>query len=286
MKDYAETWRPVFIIGAPRSGTNMLRDLLCSVDDVDTWDCDEINYIWLHGNLGLEHDRFSDDLVTPKKKYFIRRQFQKLFNKTKSAIIVEKTCANCLRVDYIAAIFPEAKFIYLERDYIDVVSSAKKKWTASLDIHYIYKKLRYVPVSDLYFHAVRYISRRVSTLFTRDKSVQVWGPRYPGMDEDRKQCSLLQLCYRQWYNCQYFAKRDLMKISKSQVYYLTYEKFISNPKTELRNVFYFMDLLVSEESLSYAATLVDPSSVQKGLRLLNHKELIQLEEQRVSYVLE
>ena len=39
------------IIGAARSGTNMLRDVLTSLDGVDTWPCDEINYIWRHGNI-------------------------------------------------------------------------------------------------------------------------------------------------------------------------------------------------------------------------------------------
>ena len=34
---------PVVIIGAPRSGTNMLRDVLVGVGGYATWPCDEIN---------------------------------------------------------------------------------------------------------------------------------------------------------------------------------------------------------------------------------------------------
>ena len=37
---------PVIIIGAPRSGTNILRDTLSIISNVRTWDCDEIPYIW------------------------------------------------------------------------------------------------------------------------------------------------------------------------------------------------------------------------------------------------
>ena len=37
--------KPVVIIGAPRSGTNMLRDVLCDWPGVVTWPCDEINLI-------------------------------------------------------------------------------------------------------------------------------------------------------------------------------------------------------------------------------------------------
>ena len=42
---------PLIIIGAGRSGTNILRDSLCKVDGVVTWNCDEINPLWRHGNI-------------------------------------------------------------------------------------------------------------------------------------------------------------------------------------------------------------------------------------------
>ena len=35
----------VIIIGAPRSGTNILRDTLTSLSNVGTWGCDEIPYL-------------------------------------------------------------------------------------------------------------------------------------------------------------------------------------------------------------------------------------------------
>ena len=62
MKDY----KKLIIIGAPRSGTNMLRDLLCSIDGVGTWPCDEINYIWRHGNLKENTDEFKSHHASEK----------------------------------------------------------------------------------------------------------------------------------------------------------------------------------------------------------------------------
>ena len=50
--------KPIIIIGAPRSGTNMLRDVLCNLDGVGSWPCDEINYIWRHGNVKNPSDEF------------------------------------------------------------------------------------------------------------------------------------------------------------------------------------------------------------------------------------
>ena len=43
-------WSPLVIVGAPRTGTNLLRDLLTQLPGYGTWPCDEINYIWRHGN--------------------------------------------------------------------------------------------------------------------------------------------------------------------------------------------------------------------------------------------
>ena len=39
---------PIIIIGAPRSGTNILRNTLTTFFEIGTWDCDEIPYIWLY----------------------------------------------------------------------------------------------------------------------------------------------------------------------------------------------------------------------------------------------
>ena len=46
MSSLKNKFTPVIIIGAPRSGTNMLRDILTNFEGIETWPCDEINYIW------------------------------------------------------------------------------------------------------------------------------------------------------------------------------------------------------------------------------------------------
>ena len=55
---------PLVIIGAARSGTNMLRDLLSSLEPFATWPCDEINYIWRHGNREFETEEFTPETVS------------------------------------------------------------------------------------------------------------------------------------------------------------------------------------------------------------------------------
>ena len=86
------SYKKIIIIGAPRSGTNMLRDLLCNIDGVGTWPCDEINYIWKHGNIGSLTDELSPVMATTSVIKYIRNQFNKFAHKEKLGFVVEKTC--------------------------------------------------------------------------------------------------------------------------------------------------------------------------------------------------
>ena len=70
-------YQPLIIIGAPRSGTNMLRDLLTELPGVGTWPCDEINYIWRHGNVQYPSDEFIPHMATPRIRKYIRKQFDR-----------------------------------------------------------------------------------------------------------------------------------------------------------------------------------------------------------------
>jgi|GEM_PF-5377703 len=150
---------PLIIIGAPRSGTNALRDALTSLPDLATWPCDEINPIWRHGNLNSPHDALTPAQATPQVRRFIRRAFERLWqDQGKPAVVVEKTCANCLRVPFIDAILPEARFIHITRNGLDVAASAAKRWQGQLEVPglpYYRAKIRYAPKLDLPAYGAR-----------------------------------------------------------------------------------------------------------------------------------
>ena len=73
-------YTPVIIIGSGRSGTNMLRDIITSIDGFETWDCDEINPIWRYGNRDYPTDEIPISKLTPKiktKGYFTHKKYFK-----------------------------------------------------------------------------------------------------------------------------------------------------------------------------------------------------------------
>ena len=271
-------FKPVIIIGAARSGTNMLRDLLTTIDNFATWPCDEINYIWRYDNAHKTTDQFSVDDVTKRNKNYIRRQFEKLHKKTEADYIVEKTCANSLRVDFVNQILPEAKYIYIYRDPLDVVASAKKRWSAPLDLGYILKKARYVPIKDLPYYALKYIWNRIYKIINNEERLAFWGPKFRGLDEVLKDNSLEEVCAIQWEKCNDRTLDSFTEIDNNKIYNIAYEDFVYQPTKNLANILKFInnkdyDKMTLDEIVKDVST----SSVKKGYNNLSQAKVDKIE---------
>lgn len=231
-------YKNLLIIGAPRSGTNMLRDAICSLPGYCTWNCDEINYIWRYGNKSNKTDVLKSCDATKPIKHYIRKQFNrlacqsKLYAEYSSFYVVEKTCANCLRVDFVDEI-ARPQYIYIKRNPFDVVASMLKRWTAPLDPIYLLKKAKYVPISDLPYSAQNYLQTRLNRFLRRGQALSTWGPRYEGIDSDISKLSLVEVCALQWLNCVRSAEGELSRIALSRIQTVVsvdYEDLVAKPK--------------------------------------------------------
>lgn len=251
----------VVIIGAGRSGTNMLRDLLVQIPGLGTWPCDEINYIWRHGNISAPSDALTVSDARPEVVRYIRGRFRSIARAQDAEVVVEKTCANALRVPFVDAVLPEARFVHIVRDGRDVVASAMKRWTAELDPAYLAKKARYVPPTDLPYYALRYLSTRLHRLRSDEGRLGSWGPRYEGMQEVLGTHSLAEVCALQWRACVEAASADLGRLPEGRVFQLRYADFVRAPEENLRAVADFLER--DPDALDLAALVegVSPRSV-------------------------
>jgi Sulfotransferase family len=272
----AFSFQPIVIIGAPRSGTNMLRDALTSFSGVATWPCDEINAIWRHNNTRFPSDELQPAQATPRVRRFVRRAFGRLARRTQAQWIVEKTCANSLRVDFLRAILPEAKFVFLVRDGRDSVASAMKCWRAGFDLGYTLRKARYVPLSDAPGLALRFIANRVHGLSSSDRSLRSWGPRFDGMQEMIRKRSLAEICAEQWRRCVTHSATSLAA-GADRVCYVRYESFVRNPHSGLQQVADFAGIHVTGERLRSIASAISPRSVGKWRTELDADTLSRIE---------
>lgn len=257
-------YKPVFIIGAPRSGTNMLRDILCRFNGVGTWPCDEINYIWRHGNVRYPSDEFTPVMVTPSVRQYIRKWFDDLAEGMDLDFIIEKTCANSLRVDFLGRVFPEAKYIFIVRNGVDVVSSAVKRWKASLDVPYVLKKIHFVPWCDLPYYAFCYLGNHVYRLFSSDKRLSSWGPRLHGMGRILKEHSLEEVCAIQWKRCVDTAAESFVLMPPEKFIQIRYEDLVQNPRVILEKIVCFLNVPFVNPQLEASVAGVFSGSVGKG----------------------
>lgn len=260
--------QPIIIIGAGRSGTNILRDILTTIPGFGTWPCDEINYIWRYGNASSPTDELQPDQASPKTISYIRKAFAKLARQKQLSYVVEKTCANSLRVPFVDTIVPEAKYIFIVRDGRDVVSSAIRRWTAPLDLVYISKKARFVPVADLPYYASRYIGNRIYRLFSKEERLAFWGPRFKGMDDLLRNCSLEEICAFQWVSCVQEAGDFFESIPAERYRQIQYEDFVTNPIDHLMAIGKFLDQSFELDFAQEKTKMVSARSIgnwRKGL---------------------
>lgn len=272
-----QTAEPIIIIGAPRSGTNMLRDVLADLPGLATWPCDEINYIWRHGNVRYPSDVFSGAMATPEVGAFIQRQFKAQERRSGGQRVIEKTCANTLRVGFVDAIFPKAKYVQIRRDGLDVIGSARLRWQAKLDLGYIAQKARFVPLTDLPYYGLRYAGNRLARMLNKDQQLAFWGPQLDGMSDLLAQYDLDEICALQWHACTFGASAALAEIDPARHISLDYETFVKNPAEELSKVTQFLGIDADESMLGLATKNVSAKNIGKGQASIDPERAAHLE---------
>jgi hypothetical protein len=269
--------RDVVIVGAPRSGTNMLRDVLTTLPGVATWPCDEINLVWRHGNRAEPSDELTPAMARPAVAGFIRGRFDRIHHRYDAHTVVEKTCATSLRVEFTRAVLPYARYVFITRDGIDAAVSAAERWNAPLDLRYTAAKARFVPPGDLPYYGARFLAGRLRRRGSSPEGVATWwGPRPRDYRELMRTHPLDEICALQWQRCVDASERGLAGLPDDQLLHVTYEDFVTDPAHELSRVTDFLELPGGD--LSGSVTGVSSRSVGKGRASLDPERLARLEE--------
>ena len=232
-------YQPVILIGAGRSGTKIIRDVIATHPDIDAVPFD-VNYIWRIGQK-IEHDFLDPASLTDKNKAIIRKQLEKQLNS--AAILLEKTVSNSLRIPYVQAVYPDAKFIHLIRDGRDVVESVLRQWGESRELSYFFKKLKTFPIlhacSYLYEYVINWFNLKLGFKARQD---YIWGVRYPGYQKDVQEKSVLEVCAIQWLKCIESSTTMLAHIDQQQCLVIRYEELVNDPSKQLDKVACFLNI--------------------------------------------
>ena len=251
----------VMIIGTPRSGTSLLGRLLDLHPRVATWV--EPYYIWDHHFRESPHDQMSEDDTTDNVRLWIRRQFIQYRKAFKTDLVVDKSPRNCLKIPFVNAIFPEARYIVLFRDGRDAILSIRKQWKdkskifAKTDTGYQWKKqfrvfsrrmsmrpLWRYRIQSLFFEIgpPRYWPKKYFLNQIRWEGRFGWGPRFKGWQELIDQVSTLEFSAHQWVHCARGIIENASLLPEDRVFTLKYEDLIINPEESLKNLFSFLNM--------------------------------------------
>lgn len=244
---------PIVILGAARSGTTLIGNLLDMHKDIAYWI--EPNYIWKYRSAFLGHDAIPGHFATESRKKFIQDAFVQFADGKR---FMEKTPANCLRVDFVHNVLPDAKFIHILRDGREVALSVRHQWERTRDNNKLYapnedtsdfreikkrlSKIKQVSLLDLPYYIPLIGDSLLSDLKIK-RVYNYWGPRFPGRKEyQNAKLSRLEISALQWKYSVDSVLNYKNTIKKENYFEIKFEDFINKPVESLQNIFNFLEL--------------------------------------------
>lgn len=255
---------PIILLGNVRSGTTMLHDFFDLVPGVKSWF--EPRTIWLYGDPGRRHDRFTAEDATPRVKAYIRKRFlqrQRRFG----ARVMEKTPSNVMRVPYVHAIFPESKLLYVVREPLAHVSSAEFRWRNAINMNHLKDRVIETPKSQLHHYAWRVFYDHYRRKVLRKKHVSIYGIRYPGVYDDLRTMPVGQVIAKQWVEGSRQCDADLAKLDPAVWMKIRYEDFVTDPVNNFTRILEHFNLEMTPEVAAAIEEKTDPGRREKWKRL-------------------
>ena len=132
--------RPIFIVSPPRSGSTLLFETLSAAPDLATVGGEAHNLMERIAAInpaarGWDSNRLTAADADPATIDALRSRFLEALQRSDGspvrslpARLLEKTPKNALRIPFLAAAFPEARFIYLHRDPRPTLASMIEGW--------------------------------------------------------------------------------------------------------------------------------------------------------------
>lgn len=226
--------RPIFIVSTPRAGSTLLYETLSQFPDL--WSIGEESHDAIEGipelhpaAQGYRSNRLTAAAATPAVTQLLQQRFtQQLQDRQGEAYLalapekrpthirfLEKTPKNALRVPFLRAMFPDARFIFLYREAKENISSLMEGWR----------------------------SRR----FLSYRNLPGWAPGdwsffLPPDWPDLAEASVAEIAARQWAVANGQILADLEAIDREHWCFVPYTKLVGHPRQTLTRISQFAQL--------------------------------------------
>jgi Sulfotransferase family len=179
-----------------------------------------------------DSDALTADDVRTREREYVQRAIRMV---VRGRRFVDKTPESCLRVGYLDALFPDARFVFLRRRAADTVSSLIEGWKAR----------------------PRFVKYRLPEPLTGLGPLS--GDRWsfvlvPGWRELRA-ASLEEICAHQYVACNEAVLSARDSLAATRWIDVSYEELVSEPGSQLRALFAALGIAFTPAVERHAATL-------------------------------
>ncbi|RMH24724.1 MAG: sulfotransferase [Planctomycetota bacterium] len=256
---------PIILIGAQRSGTTWLGDVLSAHPSVAYWS--EPRHVWTRGFARRPDDVLTAQDATPRVARRIRRTFERFVRARGRERLAEKTPSNCLRIPFVRAVFPEARLLLILRDGRSVIESTERIMRSGMPISRIARRALQTPLTDWPAQAGRAASAIARKATGRP--LEYWGVRPPGWRQWVGRDPFHVMLARQWVGAVGRAIDDARSLPEGSVLIFRYEDLVRDPATHAARIAEFCDLRDPELFLSEVTGTLEPSRVDRWRRTLD-----------------
>ena len=234
--------RPVFIVGAPRSGSTLLFETLACSPAFNTfggeahWLVEEVAAL-RPGAPGIDSNRLTAAQATPEVIAFIRQAALARLRgpgsapPAEGARLLEKTPKNALRIPFLKQVFPDACFIFVWREPCGNLGSIMEAWRSGGWITY--------------------------------SSLPAWeGPwslLLPPDWQSLRGASLASIAARQWRTANETALDDLQWLQRKEWTAVGYHEFLADPAATVRRLCEFLGVPFDHALRARTAGALPPS---------------------------
>jgi hypothetical protein len=153
--------------------------------------------------------------------------------------IIDKTPPNCFRVEYLAKLYPDAKFIYITRDGLDNTSSLMNAWRSKQKFQFRYRKYL-----EEYLKPLEGVQGSRSAKYFNIQGYQsdIWKFAMPPGWEAYRDKTLAEVCAFQWLKTHEYALNSLSKLDPERVIRFKFEDLMAEPHRSIEELCSFLDI--------------------------------------------
>lgn len=240
---------PVFVVGCSRSGTTITYETLGLSPQLLKFGY-ELPRFWnsLHGPMtnNWDSEAAGTEHADPTHRLIALRYFYQHLGVGR---VIDKTCINVMRIPYLDALFPNSKFVFIQRDGRDNISSMMDGWRFGR--------------MDGRFELSQFFGPLPADIRINNGEFRDWAFFLPPGWRSMTAASLEEVCAFQWISANRMALEAKKGIPAERWVHLRYEDIFERPVEMFREAFQRLGLDFTRD-IEEKCRHLQPTSIVRG----------------------